>query len=365
MAHDYSGSIDLIYEAAFVPDNWGKVLDRMARDIGAEGTVLFNSRAASTRWLASDGIMDLIDRIVAEDWTSRNPRAARLLAAQHHGFLDEADEFSDEDYNSLPIYTELMQPCGYGFGAATAILAPSGDNLVFSVEKKRTKGPVGRAGIAHLDALRPHLARAAMMSSRLEFERIHAAVQALRMAGLPAAALGEEGRVLAANDQMEAFGAQIAFAAHDRLRFRNADAQNHLDTALTRLRSGQVPAFKASRSFPLPGTEEAPPAVVHLLPVRGNARDIFARAAFFLVVTPIDTASVPTAELIAGLFDLSPAEARIARALAAGETIAGAAARLGLSPETVRTHIKAIFAKTGLSRQADLLALLARVPSLP
>ncbi|WP_029074104.1 hypothetical protein [Kaistia adipata] len=145
MVQDHSGSIDLIYEAAFVPENWSKVLDPMARDIGAEGTVLFNSRAASTRWLASDGIMDLIDRIVAEDWTSRNPRAARLLATQHHGFQDEAEEFSDEEYNSLPIYTELMQPCGYGFGAATAILAPSGDNLVFSVEKKRARGPVGRA----------------------------------------------------------------------------------------------------------------------------------------------------------------------------------------------------------------------------
>lgn len=361
---DFSDNVDLIYEAAFVPDNWNKVLDRMARAIGAEGTVLFNSRAASTRWLASEGIMDLIDRIVAEDWTSRNPRAERLLAAQHHGFLNEADEFTEDDYGRFPIYTDLMQPCGYGFGAATAILAPSGDNLVFSVEKKRVKGPVDRQGIAYLDALRPHLARAAMMSSRLEFERIQAAMQALKMAGLPAAVLGEDGRVLNANDQMEAFGAQIVFTAHDRLRFQNADAQRHLDAALRRpqfIRSG---TSRASQSFPLPRVEDTPPAVVHLLPVRGNARDIFARAAFFLIVTPIDTGSVPTAELIAGLFDLSPAEARIARALASGATVAGAAGQLGLSPETVRTHIKAIFSKTGLSRQADLLAILARVPSL-
>ncbi|ODT14720.1 MAG: hypothetical protein ABS35_33780 [Kaistia sp. SCN 65-12] len=365
MAHDQSGSIDLIYEAAFVPENWGKVLDGMARAVGAEGTVLFNSRAASTRWFASDGIMDLINRIVAEDWTSRNPRAAHLLAAQHHGFLDEADAFSEDEYRSLPIYTELMQPCGYGFGAATVIFAPSGDNLVFSVEKKRAKGPVGREGIAHLDALRPHLARAAMMASRLEFERIHAAVQALSMAGLPAAVLGEDGQVLAVNDQLEVFGAQIVLAARDRLRFQNADAQKQLEAALTRHRSGETTTSRGSRSFPLPRLEEAPPAVVHLLPVRGNARDIFARATFFVIVTPIDTNSVPTAELIAGLFDLSPAEARIARTLATGATISGTAARLGLSPETVRTHIKAIFAKTGYSRQADLLAVLARVPSLP
>ncbi|WP_245576801.1 helix-turn-helix transcriptional regulator [Kaistia adipata] len=45
--------------------------------------------------------------------------------------------------------------------------------------------------------------------------------------------------------------------------------------------------------------------------------------------------------------------------------MAGVATRLGLSPETVRAQIKAVFAKTGLSRQADLLALFARAPSLP
>ncbi len=119
-------NIDLIYEAAFVPEYWNMVLDRMARNIGSEGTVLFNSRAASTRWLASEGIMDMISRILAEDWTSRNPRAERLLSAQHHGFMNEADQFTEEEYNRFPIYTDLMQPCGYGFGAATAILAPSG-----------------------------------------------------------------------------------------------------------------------------------------------------------------------------------------------------------------------------------------------
>lgn len=72
-----------------------------------------------------------------------------------------------------------------------------------------------------------------------------------------------------------------------------------------------------SRSFPLPHTKAAPQAVVHLVPVRGSARDIFLNAAFFMVVTPVDRSRVHTAETIQGLFDLTPAEARVARLLAA------------------------------------------------
>lgn len=215
-------------------------------------------------------------------------------------------------------------------------------------------------GIAYLDALRPHLARSALMSSRLEFERINAAVDALRMVGLPAAVLAGDATVLVANELLEQFGSQIVVAAFDRLRLANPAAQKQLDAALTMARLAGP--SQASQSFPLPREDEAPPAVVHLLPIRGNARDIFARASFFVIVTPIDTKSVPTAEMIAGLFDLSPAEARVARALASGADVGETADRLGLGRETVRTHVKSIFGKTGLSRQADLLALLARIP---
>ncbi|BCH31518.1 LuxR family transcriptional regulator [Mesorhizobium sp. L-8-10] len=356
--------IDSIYEAAFLPNIWDSVLHDMARSIGAEGTVLFNSRAASTRWRASQGIMDMIERILAEDWTSRNPRAERLLSAQHHGFLNEADQFTEEEYNRFPIYTDLMQPCGYGFGAATAIHVPSGDNLVFSVEKKRDSGPVSRQGIEFLDLLRPHLARAALLSSRLEFERINAAVEALQMTGLPSAVLTNDGKVIASNALLEGLAPQVSVAAFDHLRFAYAPANAFLTNALAQLRLSPISTATASRSFPLPQREGAPAAVVHLVPVKGDARDIFVRAASFLIITPVDRKQVPSAETIQGLFDLSPAEARVARSLAAGSDVAGTALHLSLSPETVRSHVKAILAKSGMNRQTDFVAAIATIPPI-
>ena len=69
----------------------------------------------------------------------------------------------------------------------------------------------------------------------------------------------------------------------------------------------------------------------------------------------------PAAEqLFAGLFAMTPAECRIARALLAGEAPKQIAERLGISENTVRTHIKSLHTKTATRSLAALTALLAR-----
>ena len=62
-----------------------------------------------------------------------------------------------------------------------------------------------------------------------------------------------------------------------------------------------------------------------------------------------------------GLFDLTPTEARVARALGRGATVAEIAAGNGVAQPTVRNQIREIFAKTGVRRQADLVGLLRGV----
>jgi DNA-binding CsgD family transcriptional regulator len=51
-------------------------------------------------------------------------------------------------------------------------------------------------------------------------------------------------------------------------------------------------------------------------------------------------------------------EERFTRRLLQGETVVRAAERLGVSHNTVRTHLQRIFQKTGASHQADLVRLI-------
>lgn len=58
---------------------------------------------------------------------------------------------------------------------------------------------------------------------------------------------------------------------------------------------------------------------------------------------------------------LSPQEARVALHLIDGGTVQSCAAALAVADSTVRSHLKAIFAKTGVRKQAHLASLLSGV----
>jgi len=58
------------------------------------------------------------------------------------------------------------------------------------------------------------------------------------------------------------------------------------------------------------------------------------------------------------LFGLTPAEARLASLLANGLSVEDAAVQLGVTRNTVRTQLQAVFAKTRTRRQGDLIRLI-------
>ncbi|GAB2187763.1 response regulator [Roseibium sp. LAB1] len=63
-------------------------------------------------------------------------------------------------------------------------------------------------------------------------------------------------------------------------------------------------------------------------------------------------------EILAGLFDLTPTEAEVARALVQGRRTDEIAQELSIAQTTVAFHLRNLFDKTGTHRQADLIALL-------
>lgn len=63
--------------------------------------------------------------------------------------------------------------------------------------------------------------------------------------------------------------------------------------------------------------------------------------------------------LLAGHYGTTPAETRVLNLLAQGHDAREIAARCGISYTTVRTHLRALFEKTGCRRQAELVRLAA------
>ena len=66
-------------------------------------------------------------------------------------------------------------------------------------------------------------------------------------------------------------------------------------------------------------------------------------------------------EWIMDAYGLTLAEARAALCAASGATIPDATLRLNVSPNTIKTHLRRVFAKTGTTRQSDLARLMASI----
>lgn len=67
-----------------------------------------------------------------------------------------------------------------------------------------------------------------------------------------------------------------------------------------------------------------------------------------------------TVELDLDLYDVTPRERMVVRRVIAGEATAEIARRLGVSGYTVQDHLKAVFAKVGVSSRRELVRMLTR-----
>jgi len=349
--------IDGIYEAAIVPESWPAVLRDTARIAHCREALLGTVLHDEVRLLASSPeFCESYEEVLRRIPLPVNERAQRLLVHGRHGFITDEDVFTGDEIAREPVYQEHLIPAGYGSGVATVIGAPTGDTTIVHCERTFAEGTVDGQAIAALDRLRPHFARAGLLGRRLAMERARAASQALELMGLPAAVLSLRGHLLDANALFQDLMPGVFLDRAARLTLAHAPADEMLAAVIAGFSRSDLPQLV--RSLPIPSNRGESPMVVHVAPIRGRARDVFSFAGAIIVATPVAAGAGPDAGLIAGLFDLTPAEARLAAVIAGGHPPRDAASRLGVTEDTARTTLKRILAKTGTRRQADLVGLL-------
>jgi DNA-binding CsgD family transcriptional regulator/PAS domain-containing protein len=78
--------------------------------------------------------------------------------------------------------------------------------------------------------------------------------------------------------------------------------------------------------------------------------------AIVLICDPEDR-PIPPAELLSGLYRLTPAESRLAMSLGEGRELRRACHEASITYATGRAHLRSIFCKTGVRRQSELISL--------
>ncbi|WP_016746541.1 helix-turn-helix transcriptional regulator, partial [Rhizorhabdus wittichii] len=215
-----------------------------------------------------------------------------------------------------------------------------------------------------LETLVPHLRIALALFERLAAgeteQRIYAGAVAQMAVGV--IILDRRGKVLRLNPPASTILAErdgIALRG-DALTFDDAEIGRQLQARLAR----------SDENGPLTLRIERPSGTGDLLLVVGQApapEFVSAGGGPAAVLFLTDPTHGPriSAEAIRDLLGLTQGEAAVAAHLAEGLAPAEVAARLGISANTVRAHLRSIFGKTGVKRQSQLVQLVHQsLPSL-
>ncbi len=358
--------LDAIYDTATEPDTWRSVLTHIADLTGGQGGILFGqSYGAETVFFDYNGRLSeecnqaYKTRHIQNPWNSAMQRQAvgRIVLS------DEVVPLASLRHTSF--FDEVLRPQDVAHNTMIALAARGDFCVAFNLCRSAGQGPLDASHQDWLQQLIPHMRRSLGLAFRIDGYRALQDGQFRILDRLTAGVvlLDQRACVLYAN------AAARALSAHDGpldLRRTSVTVRSPLHAqrlaALVRAALHGVP----SASISVPRSSDETPLTILVSSVRGKDIGRFAdlrmpdAAVMLFIVDPANRAGIPAA-LIMEAYGLTRAEARVALAAASGLSIPEAAIQLGISANTIKTHLRRVFAKTGTGRQTELVRLMATI----
>lgn len=287
----------------------------------------------------------------------------RLLApARTSWFTSDLEEA--EKLRRHPFYQDFMRPHGMAWRAGMGLPHDDRSLLHFVVYRTDADGPFLPEDTRALDRIAPHIEAAATIC-RSSFDRRMADQSALfARHDVAAFTLGSNGRVLAANAATERHVPDLLGLAHGHLTLPLAGEQTKLNSAIFAALAGNG----APILLRIAGTEACRSPLLMVLPVTGEARDVFAAAKAFLVVLdtarPLSISPRPSLDALGASLALTAREKSVVGIVATGQDLSTAADKLDIGLGTARNHLKSAMQKAGVHSQVALVALLANLSRL-
>jgi len=336
---DYAGFLDRLYGAVIERADWEGVITRFTDLIGGAQAWL-PSLDLSTG--GGQGVYARFDPSVQDAYFqyyySTNPFVrpgpAEMATPWPLVVTTDEDRFLKEDFTATEYYNDFLKRQAIH----SVLIVRLGRHGVMQSTLNVTR-PIGREQFSGPDIelanrLHPDLVRAFNLSRRFADLRDFSAglAETLNHSRHAVFLLDAAGAIRHAN--LEALIARAA----------SPDG--------SRREAGSMGLKTPSRRLPLS---------LIVAPLRSD-RSLGPRAASVLVcVADLEAGlSLPERQL-RELFGLTPAETRLALELLKGADLREAAQSLGTSPTTVRNQLAAIFAKTDVNRQAELIQLMMRL----
>jgi DNA-binding CsgD family transcriptional regulator len=358
--------VQLLHEGALEPKRWRELLELLGRHLkGNSATLILRSPTSGEAGLlytwggSAEVISQYAHRYFAMDPFVQLPVKEVITL---HDFVGAAQ------LEESPFFTDYLLHWDSIYHLGVDVRDEGRYYARLRVSRPRRAGNFSATDRAFVARLVPHFDNAIRTRAALDAARMGRAAYAEAMDQLTLATLilDATGRVIHANamardllsgaDRIQLTGDRLTFSEPaDARRFR--EATERANEAQRAVQPGIVEALRVRRaSGPGQFSVIVRPASARL----GAEEPTLSSAVAIFISAETDRAQTPPVETVRKLFDLTRKEAELAMCLTNGRSLREAAADLGITLNTARAHLRSIFAKTGIDRQARLVRAILR-----
>lgn len=370
MGRDHSACLLAIYDAALSDQHWPRALKLISHEIDAVGSFIVAVDQVGLPFHIQSSTYPVEQlRSYIENYSRFDEQNfSALAAAPTLRLLRDCDVADVSRFEGRGDYMWMRENIGARRKAAVRLNGGKGWSDVtafqFREEWAASTEPIQNV----LDVLLPHLAKVVEVNRKFMILRAqyNAAIAALDRVRIGACIAGPKGEVIVANRE-----AQRIFSLDDGLSLSKsgylacstADASAELTSKIafaSRTARGDWDQHEAI--LLAQRKTDARAFVVELAPLRDSTGELEPglTGTLVFIIDPENQSAISIQKLVR-LCGLTDAEAKVCHQMVSGRSSAEIARERGVSEDTVRSQFKAVYAKTGVRRRADLVRLAVTV----
>jgi DNA-binding CsgD family transcriptional regulator len=364
---EFSSLVGDIYDASLDPALWPSVFEQACRFVRCSSAHLFaqdSVRKAANGYFTWGDHPDFT-RLYVDKYARLNPMFPGAIFFNVEEVHQIIEVIPRNELCRTRFAIEWMGPQQIVDDMFCVVEKSATSCSLFQVIRRRKDGVIDEEAKRCMALIAPHIRRAVLIGKVIDLKKVEAAALADSLDTLTSAMflVDASGRIVHANKRGHIMVAEggVLRAVGGRLGAVDSVANHALRDSFAAAEDGDAAVGRKGIAVPLKG-QGRERYVANVLPLTSGARrkagmSYSAVATIFVHKAALDLPSPP--EAIAKEFKLTPTELRVLFAIVEVGGVPEVAEVLGVSTETVKSHLRRLFDKTGAGRQADLVKLVA------